>query len=470
MHDDLTNYSSTRLAGMIRRRAASPVEVVEAYLRRIERVNPRLNAVVALCPDALDQARAAEAVVMRGDELGALCGVPLTVKDTIDVRGLTATAGSKARAQNIASADAGAVARLRAAGAIILGKTNSAELALDYTSENLVYGRTNNPHDAARAPGGSSGGCAAAVCARLTAGSLGSDLVGSIRIPACLCGVAGLKPTAGRAPASGHCPPIAGPFALAASLGPIARRVEDVELLYEALIGTGARRVAGKERRVSDFDGLRGARCAWYADDGNAPVTAETRAAVRRAAEALRDAGCEVFEERPPGVERGPELWLALFSHSARKFVQGIYEGRESDAGAAARVMLERAAIAETPSLDEYLAVWALRDRLRHELLAWMEATPLIIAPVGSGPAFAHGARKLNVDGAEVGVFRAFGYAQTFNVFDLPVACVPAGKSREGLPIGVQIIARPFAEREALLAARCVEQASGGWQAPPENL
>ena len=228
--DLLTRMPARELAGLIRAREVSPVEAVEAYLRRIESVNPALNAVVTLAPDALEHARESEAAVMRGEPLGLLHGVPLTVKDTIDVRGLRTTCGSRVRAEYVPEEDAPAVARLRAAGAIILGKTNCPEFALDYTSENPLFGRTNNPHDLERTPGGSSGGCAAAVAACLTAASLGSDLAGSIRIPAHFCGVAGLKPTAGRVPGGGHTPPMSGLHSLGATLGPLARAVEDLEL------------------------------------------------------------------------------------------------------------------------------------------------------------------------------------------------------------------------------------------------
>ena len=163
MSEELTKLSATKLAAMIRARAVSPVEVVEAHLRRIESLNPRLNAVVTHASNALDLAREAEGKVMRGEGAGALLGVPLTVKDTIETRGMRTTGGSKLRAGHVPRADAAAVARLRAAGAIIIGKTNTSEMALEYNADNPVFGRTNNPHDETRTPGGSSGGCAAAV-------------------------------------------------------------------------------------------------------------------------------------------------------------------------------------------------------------------------------------------------------------------------------------------------------------------
>lgn len=458
MSDELTQLSAARAAALIRGGELSPVELLESYLSRVGRLNPRLNAVVTLAPDASERAREAEAAVARGGRVGPLHGVPLTVKDTIEVRGMRVTRGSRVGVERECDEDATAVARLRAAGAIIFGKTNCSELALDYTAENAVFGRTNNPHDLARSPGGSSGGCAAAVAARLTAASLGSDLAGSIRIPTHFCGVAGLKPTAGRVPGHGHAPPMSGPFALGASLGPIARCVEDLELTFGVLADEGA--------ASFDVKSLRGARAALYFDDGEVPAADEIRAAVARAAEALRDAGLEVCEERPPSVERANAAWRETFSYATARYVREFYRGREDEAGPTARAMMSREL--ETQSADGMIASWNERDRLRGELLRWMERTPLIISPVGPVAAFRHEeSRRLEVNGEVFGTFRAFGLAQAFNVYDLPAVCVPAGRTRAGLPVGVQIAGRPYEERRVLAAARVVEEALGGRQPPP---
>lgn len=468
--DELTTVSASELARLIGARAVSPVEAVEAYLRRIEGLNPTLNAVVTLAHDALERARQAEATLSSGEAAGALEGVPLTVKDTIDVRGLRTSCGSRVRADVVAEEDAPAVARLRAAGAIILGKTNCPEFALDYTSENPLFGRTNNPYDLGRTPGGSSGGCAAAVAACMSAGSLGSDLAGSVRIPAHFCGVAGLKPTAGRVPRGGHLPPMSGLHTLGASLGPLARTVEDLRLFYAVL--SGATMTADF---VEDARGrLQGTRVAFYADytgDGAVSVSAETRAAVENAARALRDAGLELVEEVPPGVEEATGLWLSLFEYATQRFVRAAYAGREAEAGRAARVILERAGRWGEPSLEKILTAWEERDRVREELLSWMERTPLFVAPVGAVPAFRHEEYgRVEVEGQSVPTFRAFAYAHAANVFDLPAACVPAGRTAAGLPVGVQVVGRPHEERRVLAAAGVIEAALGGWQPPRETL
>ncbi|HEX8118744.1 MAG TPA: amidase, partial [Pyrinomonadaceae bacterium] len=355
---EITRLSAAELARLIRARAVSPVEAAEAYLRRVEEVNPKLNAVVTLAPGLLQQARAAESALARGETTGALAGVPVTVKDTVDVCGVRTACGSRVRADFVPEEDAPAVARLRAAGALILGKTNCPEFALDYTSENPVFGRTNNPHDAGRTPGGSSGGCAAAVAACMTAGSLGSDLAGSVRIPAHFCGVAGLKPTAGRVPRGGHMPPMSGLHSLGATLGPLARTVEDLELFYNVL--------SGETVDSHSQETLKGLRVAFYAGDD---VTADTRAAVESAARALKDAGSEVEEEVPPGVFEATDLWLSLFEYATQRFVRAAYAGREEEAGRAARVILERAGRWGEPPLEKILAAWEERDRARQNLL-----------------------------------------------------------------------------------------------------
>lgn len=446
----------------------SPVEIVEAHLRRIEEVNPRLNAVVTLAPNALDLARRAEEELTRGRAAGALHGVPVTVKDTIEAAGLRSTSGTKLRADYVPDTDAPAVARLRAAGAIILGKTNTSELALEYNAENPVFGRTNNPHDHARTPGGSSGGCAAAVAACMVPASLGSDLSGSVRVPAHFCGVVSLRPTSDGVPAAGHFMPTDGALALGASLGPLARRVEDLELLYGALRGSSSReQEEGGEETPRGID-LRGRRAAWYSDDGLTPVTIEVARAVEDAARALAAAGMVVRRETPPAVGRGNSLWLELFSPQVHDFLSTRFAGRGEDAGAAARSMLRGGVGEDASAFERASRALATRERLRAELLAWMEETPLLVAPVGAVPALPHGARKVEVGGETLSVFRAFSYAQAFNVFDLPAACVPAGRTSEGLPVGVQVVGRPGAEGEVLAAARVVEVALGGWQPPPE--
>jgi Asp-tRNA(Asn)/Glu-tRNA(Gln) amidotransferase A subunit family amidase len=435
---------------MIQQREVSPVEVAEAHLERIARLNPALNAIVTIAPDVIERAKAAETALLRGEQVGSLHGLPVTIKDTIDTAGLRTTSGSKIRMNYVPETDAPAVARLRAAGAIVLGKTNAAEMAMDYTADNPIFSRTNHPLDPKLTPGGSSGGEAVAIATGMSPGGIGSDLAGSVRIPAHFCGICGLKPTTGRIPGELQFPPSIGPYSLGAVIGPMARTVGDLHLLLDAL----SKDPPGR----SSFD-LRGSRVAWYTDDGVAPVTEETAKAVATAAAALGDAGLIAEERRPPHVDRGNEMWLKIFSRASVVQLRAHYKGRESEGGTFVRWRLGTADDTPAPTLDEYIAGWMERDRLREELLLWMESTPLIIAPVGATPAYPHDTLKVTVRGSTFGTFRAFSYAQTFSVFDLPVVTIPAGKSKEGLPIGVQLAGSPFAEEKILAAAHVVEKA-----------
>jgi Asp-tRNA(Asn)/Glu-tRNA(Gln) amidotransferase A subunit family amidase len=234
----------------------------------------------------------------------------------------------------------------------------------------------------------------------------------------------------------------------------MARTVGDLRLLFSAL----SKDPFADELFGSKSHDLRGRRVAWYTDDGVAPVTEETARAVATAARALSDAGLLVEERLPPNVERGNELWLKVFSRASVVQLRGIYKGRESEGGSFVSWRLGTADDKPAPPLDEYIAGWMERDRLREELVQWMETTPIIVAPVGATPAYPHDTLKVTVRGSTFGTFRAFSYAQTFSVFNLPVVTVPAGKSNDGLSIGVQIAGPPFTEEMILAAAEIVEE------------
>lgn len=470
--DELTSQSATRLAELIRTRAVSTVEVVEAYLRRIERVNPALNAIITLAPDVMDRARKAEEMIMAGKEVGPLHGVPVTIKDTIETAGLRTTIGSRIRENFIPDKDATVVARLKAAGAIILGKTNTPELAIPYETDNPIFGRTNNPHNVSRTAGGSSGGEAAAIAACLSPSGIGSDLSGSIRVPAHFCGIVGLKPTSGRVPMDGHLPPATGPFTVGAVVGPMARTVADVRLLFGVIADPTqfelSRHSLGSEKfsAGSSLSSLEGLNIAWHVNDGVAPVTEETSRAVKAVAAVLSGAGAETIESVPPGASEGSRLWIELFSEASIDQLREFYGGREDEAGPAVNSLL--AATRESPAgaMETLAAAMNERERRRGELLQWMERTSVIIAPVGSTTAFVHGTRRVDVNGQAISVFRAFSYCQTYNVFGLPSVSVPAARSLEGLPLGVQIIGRPYEEEVVLSVAAIVERELGGWQMP----
>jgi Asp-tRNA(Asn)/Glu-tRNA(Gln) amidotransferase A subunit family amidase len=444
----LVSKSLTSLAEMIRTREVSPVEVVEAHLARIEELNSKLNAIVTLAPDLLDRAREAEQALVRDVNQGPLHGIPLTIKDTIETAGLRTTSGSRMRAEFVPTHDAPAVARLKAAGAIILGKTNAAEMAMDYTADNPVFGRTNHPLDSSLTPGGSSGGEAVSIATGMSPGGLGSDLAGSIRIPAHFCGIAGLKPSTGRVPGELQFPPSSGPYSLGAVIGPMARTVSDLHRLFKVLA----------DHRTETTTSLKGLHVAWFVNDKTTPVTEETAEAVITTANVLKGVGLVVEEKLPPNIERANELWLRVFSRASVVQLRKVYGGREAEGGSFVSWRLQTADIAPVPTLDEYIKSWMERDQLRNELIDWMHTTPILVCPVGATPAYKHDTLKVKVGEELIGTFRAFSYAQAFNVFDLPVVTIPVGKSQTGLPIGVQIVGLPGAEELVMKVAELVER------------
>jgi Asp-tRNA(Asn)/Glu-tRNA(Gln) amidotransferase A subunit family amidase len=346
-------------------------------------------------------------------------------------------------------------------------------MAIPYETDNPVFGRTNNPHNALLTAGGSSGGEAAAIAACLSPAGLGSDLSGSIRVPAHFCGIAGLKPTAGRVPMDGHTPPPIGPLSLGASIGPMARQVRDLGLLFKVIADATQSETKNDELSAGlSVASLAGTHVAVFYGDDAVPITEETFDTLKAAATALSEAGLEVNEAKPPGIAEGSRLWIDLFSRAAREQLQEMYRGRESEAGPLvsstlrASISVEDELGAKIDRAETLARALVERERLREDILRWMKTTPLILMPVGSVPAFAHGASRVEVRGESLSIFRAFGKTHAANVFGLPSAVVPAGRSAEGLPIGVQIVGRPFEEGTVLAAAAAIEEAHGGWQRP----
>ncbi|MEZ5283726.1 MAG: amidase [Vicinamibacterales bacterium] len=327
---DLCLSPAVELARLVADGQLSAAELVQAHLDRIDRVNPRLNALVDVRADAaLAEARAQDAAAARGVPRGPLGGVPVTVKSAIEVAGLRCETGSPARRGIVATQDAVVVSRLRAAGAIVLGTTNVAEMLMAYESDNPLHGRTISPWDPSRTPGGSSGGEAAAIAAGCSAGGIGSDGGGSIRVPAHFSGICGLKPTPGRIPATGHQPPCLGPFSVIGCVGPMARTVADVQQLFDVLTGWDDVDPYATPLAAGGSASLAGTTVAVFEDDGEHPVTAGTQAAVRAAAQALSDAGLEVTDYRPPALSRARALWDVFFAETGALLLGETLAGAE---------------------------------------------------------------------------------------------------------------------------------------------
>ena len=432
---DVTGATATALARLIARREVSAREVAEAHLRRIEAVNPRINAVVAL--DAERTLAAADAADAAPAPAGPLHGVPFTVKDNLAAAGLEMTIGAPERAGVVPAADATAVARMRAAGAILLGKTNCPEYGGGIETDNPVHGRTSNPYDDARTPGGSSGGEAAIIAAEGSPCGLGTDSGASVRLPAHFCGLASLKPSAGRVPLTGVLDDEGQLGTLGdprTQVGPLARSVEDVGLLLRVVAGPDGRDggVAPVPLGAHAEVDLRGLRVAVQTENGLDDPTPATLAAVAAGADALREAGAIVEEASHPGG--GHELTI------------DVWRSYGDDVAAA--------------GLWRLLRRW---DAFRADMLAFAQRYDLLLCPVFDGPARPHGA--MHVPGA----LDPTSWTTPHSLTGWPAATVRAGTSPEGLPLDVQLVAGPWRDDVALAAALRVERASGPWPRVPRE-
>ncbi len=451
----------------IRSKNVSPVEIVELHLKRIETLQPKLNAFVQLDAEgARQQARAAESLVLRGAQLGPLHGVPLSIKSCIDVAGWPCPSGSLLRKDYVPKQDAPLVSRLKAAGAILLGNTNTPEFLMAYETDNRLTGKTSNPWNLAHSSGGSSGGEAAAISAGCSAGGVGSDGGGSIRVPAHFCGICGLKPTPGRIPATGHFPPGAGAFSWIGVVGPMARTIADVRRLYEVLAGpdAGDALSAPVPLRAYREGDLRSLRVGILQSDVLGVPTPQTRAAVERAAKSLGARGFTVEPFRLDGLDRALDLWWFFFGPVIGNLFRHSVAGHEDQISPMLREYLSYATSADPITLDQFTKACADRDLLRAEILRQMQDTPVLLSPVSTSPAFRHGQGNY-LPGT--GYRDTMRFSQWLNLTGFPGASVPAGVSNDGLPIGVQVIGRPFEDELVLAVAEAIEQARGHWQAPP---
>jgi Asp-tRNA(Asn)/Glu-tRNA(Gln) amidotransferase A subunit family amidase len=459
------------MAELIRNRKLSPVELVQAHLDRIEKVNPDINAYVQVDSErALAAARRAEKAVAEHKALGPLHGVPLSIKSAIEVAGMLCESGTKLRAGCVATTDAPLVSRLRNAGAIVIGMTNTPELLMAWETDNLLYGRTNNPWDLSRTAGGSSGGEAAAIASGCSAGGVGSDGGGSIRVPAHFCGICGLKPTPGRIPATGHFPQSAGPFALLGVVGPMARTVGDLKLLFEIMQGpdVGDPSAAPVQVRWPQFSNTRVTsdvhvrradkpRIGFF-DEGPTPVTPETRDAVNQAAQILRAAGFEVEPFRPDGLDKARQLWWKFFGVAGGMLLGPMTKDRESELSPILKEFNGWVAAEPSHTAQSLLDTWIERDLLRMQIFEQMQKFPVLLCPVAAVPAFHHGERRWQIDGKQVEYLDAWSYCEWFNLLGMPAATVPISRTAEGLPIGVQIAAQPWEEELVLSIAEILER------------
>ncbi len=445
----------------------SPLEIVELHLKRIKTLQPKLNAFVHLdAKGAREQARVAEVSVTRGGQLGPLHGVPLSIKSCIDVAGWPCPAGSLLRKDYVPKQDAPLISRFKAAGAILLGNTNTPEFLMAYETNNRLTGKTSNPWNLAYSAGGSSGGEAAAIASGCSAGGIGSDGGGSIRVPAHFCGICGLKPTPGRIPATGHFPPGAGAFSWIGVVGPMARTIADVRLLFEVMAGpdAGDALSAPVPLRAYRKTELRGVRVGILESDALRVASPETRAAVEQTAKSLAAQGFTVEPFHLQGLDRALELWWFFFGPVIGNLFQQSIAGHEDQISLMLREYLSYANSGNPITLEQFMKACADRDLLRAEILLQMKDTPILLSPVSTSHAFRHGQGSY-LPGT--GYRDTMRFSQWLNLTGFPGASVPVGHSNDGLPIGVQVIGRPFEDELVLAVAEAIEQTHGPWQPPP---
>jgi amidase len=441
------------LAAALRTGEMSSVDVTRACLDRIGEVNPRLNAVAQLRAEAaLAEARRADTTPT--DQRGVLHGLPMTIKDSLDTAGTITTGGTKGRAAFVPSEDATVVRRVRAAGAILLGKTNTPDLTLNYETSNLVYGRTKNPYDLERTSGGSSGGAAAIVAAGGSPLEIGSDTGGSIRLPAHLCGIAGLKPTAHRVPRTGHIVNYEGVSQFLTHIGPLARRVDDLAFLLPVLAGPDGVDPHVVPVPLGDHSAVRvpGLRVGSFTNLPPLVPTAETVRAVVAAVDALRRGGCETREIAIPDSDQiFPTYMTVLFGDGGEAIRRALDRWGSAESTLRARMDTMKALTsAELMARYEWLDGW------RSRMLGLFAEVDVIVGPVNVGPAVRHD----TFDRATA------AYTQVFNLTGWPSTVVRAGTSPEGLPIGVQVVAPPWRDDLSMAVAQEVESGLGAFPGP----
>lgn len=461
--DDIHEMSAVKLAQWIREGKVSAVEVTQAHIDRIQKVNPIINAVVNACyARALEEAKSADEHLARGNPLGPLHGVPMTIKDSFDTAGVISTGGTIGRANYRPEKDATVVARCRAAGAILLGKTNTPEFTLGGggvsgvgTTANIIFGLSRNPYNPRYTTGGSSGGAGAIVAAGGAAFDIGTDFGGSIRNPCHCAGIAGIKPQSGRASRTGHIVDYGGVFDFYQQPGPMARRIEDVELILEIISGPDGIDAGLVPAPMGDYKSvsINGLKCAYFSHNGYVEADTETKKALMDAVEALRTAGASFREDALPNMREQLEVRSALRSADGNDSLRRLAEKWQSSVVSPS--IASRFTSKQQPA-NEVTRLLEEQDAHRSAGLKWMKNYDLVLCPVHGVPPFPFDEVQ---DSNQ-------SFRSVFNLHGWPVTVVRTGTSSAGLPIGIQFVAQPWREDVSLAAAKAVESALGGFRPP----
>ncbi len=460
--------SASTLARRLRDGEITSEELVEEYLHRIEKINPALNAAVALADDAIHAARRADARLAKGQCDGPLHGVPMTIKDCFDTAGVPSTWGTLGRKGFVPNKDATVVGRLKSAGAVLLGKTNTPEFTLSFSTYNKIHGFTKNPYDLTRSPGGSSGGAAAAIACGLTSFDIGTDFGGSIRVPSHFCGTVGIKPTSGSVPRTGLCLPPGWLMDFMSHVGPMARKVADLSLILPVIWGPDSidTTIAPVPFPNPERVELKGLRCAVMISNGVSEPDEETQSALRNTEALLEDAGLDVRRDRLEGIPDTSDIVGGLLSVGGYAFITEITRAAGTKPEDVANNWLKELdpndvsaqEFSEWRSKYFHVSAQALNDQLvrvedhRSRLLQQMAQYDVLVSPVNPHPAPA-------LPKAGDHPFPDGSYTDVFDVTGWPAGVVRAGTSSEGLPIGVQIVANPWREDIVLAVMALVEAA-----------
>ena len=461
MDENLAFAPASELLELIAAKKVSPVELTELYFTRIERLDGRLNSYLTLNYDeAIGTARAAEAQVVAGETLGPLHGLPVSIKDLEITRGIRTTSGSLVFKDRVPDEDSIVVERVRRAGGIVLGKTNTPEFGLLGTTENRLGDDCRNPWNTDRNAGGSSGGAGAAVVAGLCAVATGSDGGGSVRIPASFCGVYGIKPTQGRVPrySGAGVPAVANQFS---QPGPLTRTVRDSALLLQVLAGYDPRDPASLRKAAPDFVAavdrdVNGLRIAWSPDYGYSPVDGEVAEVASKATRVFGELGCSI-DDSGLALDSPYDAFWTLFATNSYASYQRVLENRADQLTEYARVALEKGS---TTTGAEYARAIGYLDRLKVQFADVFEKYDLLLSPTMAVPAFSVDERPTRIGGREVDPF--WGYLPfTFpiNMIGYSAASVPCGFSSDGMPIGLHIVGRPGDEETVIAASAAFERA-----------
>ena len=455
--DEICYAGASQLADRIRTKTLSPVEVVRAHLDRIEAVNPRLNAIVTVADGAVERAREAEAAVMRGEIWGPLHGVPFTVKDWIDTAGVRTTRCSRLFEDRVPRDDATVVRRLKDAGGVLIGKTNAPEFGISWETENLLFGRTENPWNGDHSAGGSSGGEASAIAAGLSPLGVGSDLGGSVREPAAHCGVVGLKATHGRVPLTGHWPAVLPQFL---HIGALSRTVRDVAVALYVTAGADGLDPYATGTRLPPLEDpaapITPLRVGWCVEGAFAPVDGGIDEAVSRAASSLEELGCLVEKVSFDAWDRWslPKVSSALYAAEARSYLEPAIVGREEHIAPSMRRLLDF----DRPTSREREEALSGCEALNEDMARFFGEHELLVCPTSPiAPPLRH-ARSSDIAPRRMEALRAM---MPFNLTGLPAMSIPFGWSEGGLPIGVQLVGRRYEEPILLRAASALEAVRG---------